>query len=217
MPDPTSYKELRETIQTARELNNVVNSLQRGSHASAFALTQNRAGVIVTKWEYREAQIAFGVQEQRKARERRKAGIQTDAGILTGNMGRMQEYNLLPAKKGVADMTQMQMERLLARYREQSRINDFDRAVSMYDNYVSAMEKVGFFSYFPRAARRVQEIIFDLSENDPAFLKWAYDTYDERLRIEWVYDEQAFMTLRMGTILEGWEEIYADWQARKTS
>lgn len=217
LPDAASFKQLRATIRTARELNNVVNSLNRGNKASVFGLTQNKAGTITTKWAFREAQIAFSVQERRKAVERRKAGIQTDAGILTGNMGRIQEYNLSPAKTRPQQMTKAQMERLAARYREQSRVNDYDRAVSMYDNYLRAMENVGFFSYFPVAAGRVAQIILELANSDPAFLKWAYDTYDERLRIEWVYDDQAYMTLRMATIKEGWEEIYSDWTARRTA
>ena len=216
LPYSASFKELKSSIQSARELNNVVNSLLRGGSADSFTLTQNKAGVITTKWKQREAQIAFNVQEQKKARERRKAGIQTDAGILTGNMGRISEYNLAPAKIKPAEMTLEQMERLINRYREQSRINDYDRAASMYDNYLRAMDSVGFISYFPKSSGRVIEIISELAENDPAFLKWAYDTYDERLRIEWVYDENATRALRMTTIKEAWEEIYDDWLAKRT-
>lgn len=218
LPSTASSRKLRSEITSARELNNVVNSLNRGGSASAFRLVQTRSGEVMSRWRLREAQIAFSVQERRKAVERKKRGLVNSRGeIKTGNMGTIAEYNLAPAQRTPADMTADQIDRLLNRNREASRVNEYDRALSFYDNYMEAMENSGFLMRFPETASEILNIIREIRENDPSFLLRVYESYDESLRIDFVYDDNLYMTLRIVEMRDGWRNAYSDWLASRES
>lgn len=216
LPSTMSAKNLRSTIQSNRELNRIVNSLNRGGTASAFQLVQNRRGEIMPKWQMREAQIAFSVQERRKSVERKRRGIETDAGIKTGNMGTIVEYNLKPATITPAEMSADQIERLLNRAREATRENVYDKAASFYEHYMDAMATSGMTTRFPKASGEVNAIITEIMAEDPAYLRQAYESFNEALRIDLVYDDNMYMTVRMTVIRKAWREIYNAWLSSRT-
>lgn len=54
LPDLKNYKDIKENIQTRRELNRVINSLKRFSKEGAEDLYVTKAGEQITKWERKE-------------------------------------------------------------------------------------------------------------------------------------------------------------------
>lgn len=198
MPDTVSYRQLRGEIQTARELNNVVNRLRRGGKAKAFKLVQNQAGSIVTMWQMREAHIAFTTRETRKAKERIRLGIQNAAGILTGNISTITERGLRPSKLTASKMTRVQMERIVEQEREATRANTYDRARNYYLNYVTALNEVGANNVGDGSA--YTELLNALSlimEKSPQTLVDMFNSNNEALQIEFIYDEFQVIETRM--------------------
>ena len=198
MPDTASYRQLRGEIQTARELNNVVNRLRRGGKAKAFKLVQNQAGSIVTKWQMREAQIAFTTRETRKAKERIRLGIQNAAGILTGNISTITERGLRPSKLTASKMNRVQMERIIEQEREATRANTYDRARAYYLNYTSALNEVGANNVGDGSA--YTDLLNALSlimEKSPQTLVDMFNSNNEALQIEFIYDEFQVIETRM--------------------
>lgn len=198
MPDTVSYRQLRGEIQTARELNNVVNRLRRGGKAKAFKLVQNQAGSIVTKWQMREAQIAFTTRETRKAKERIRLGIQNAAGILTGNISTITERGLRPSKLTASKMNRVQMERIIDQEREATRANTYDRARAYYLNYTTALNEVGANNVGDGSA--YTELLNALSlimEKSPQTLVDMFNSNNEALQIEFIYDEFQVIETRM--------------------
>ena len=49
--------------------------------------------------------------------------------------------------------------------------------------------------------------------HDPDFLVWAYETHDERLAIDFVYDSFQQMDSRVEYIRQGWADARAEWEA----
>ena len=198
MPDTVSYRQLRGEIKTARELNNVVNRLRRGGKAKAFKLVQNQAGTIVTKWQMREAQIAFTTREVRKAKERIRLGIQNSAGILTGNISTLIERGLRPSKITASKMNRIQMERIVEQEREATRRNTWDRARDYYMNYITALNEVGANNVGDGSA--YTELLNALSlimEKSPETLVDMFTSDNEALQIDFIYDEFQVIETRM--------------------
>lgn len=198
MPDTVSYRQLRGEIQTARELNNVVNRLRRGGKAKAFKLVQNQAGSIVTKWQMREAQVAFTTRETRKAKERIRLGIQNAAGILTGNISTITERGLRPSKLTASKMNRVQMERIIEQEREATRANIYDRARAYYLNYTTALNEVGANNVGDGSAyTELLNALLLIMEKSPQTLVDMFNSNNEALQIEFIYDEFQVIETRM--------------------
>lgn len=211
MPDTVSYRELRGEIQTARELNNVVNRLRRGGRAKAFQLVQNEAGTVVTKWQLREAQIAFTTRESRKARERIRLGIQNAAGILTGNISTLTERGLRPSKLTATKMNRLQMERIVEQERAQTRINAYDRARNYYLNYVTALNQIGANNVGDGTV--YNEILAALSrimESEPEAVSDLFMSGNEALEIDFVYDDFQAIETRLEYALDALRDYSAE-------
>lgn len=208
MPDTVSYRGLRSEIQTARELNNVVRRLRRGGKAKAFALVQNEAGTVTTRWQQREAQIAFNTRERRKAMERRRLGIQNAAGILTGNIGTIQERGLRPSQLKPSKMNRVQMERIVELEREQTRKNAYDRAMDYYLNYTTALGEIGANNVGDGSTYwAILESMSNIMEKDPNALIDMFWSGDDALEIGFVYDENVVIETRLRYVLEVMQKV----------
>lgn len=208
MPDTVSYRDLRGEIQTARELRNVVNRLRRGGKAKAFALVQNEAGTVTTRWQMREAQISFNTRERRKAMERIRLGIQNAAGILTGNIGTIQERGLRPSQLKPSKMNRAQMERIVELEREQTRKNAYDRAMDYYLNYTAALAQIGANNVGDGSTyQAIIESLSNIMEKDPNALIDMFWSGDDALEIDFVYDENVVIETRLHYALEAMQKV----------
>lgn len=208
MPETVSYRELRGEIQTARELRNVVNRLKRGGKAKAFELVQNQAGTVTTRWQQREAQIAFNTRERRKTMERIRLGIQNAAGILTGNIGTIQERGLRPSTLTPSKMNRAQMERIVELEREQTRKNAYDRAMDYYLNYTTALDQIGANNVGDGSTyHAILESLSNIMEKDPNALIDMFWSGDDALEIDFVYDENVVIETRLHYALEAMQKV----------
>lgn len=203
LPQTASYRGLRDEIRTARELNNVVNRLKRGGKAKDFALVQNDAGTVTTKWQLREAQISFSVRERAKSVERTRLGTQNAAGIRTGNIGTIVERNLRPSKIRPGNMTLAQMERIVEVERERTRKNRYDRAKDYYTNYVIGLQSIGANNVGDGTV--YDEILTSLANimrRKPSALADMFASGDEALQIDFIYDEYTVIETRLQYALD---------------
>ena len=212
MPETASYKALRQTITSARQLNNVVRRLMRGGKASAFELVQNAVGTITTKWQRREAQIVWNVEERRRSMARRS--IEQSTGTAKGHMRTVTEYNLAPQRIRVDEMTAAQMKRAVEVSFERGSVNRYDRAVNLYYNYVDAMRAEGFDHKFPKAHAEITSIITEMADKDPSFLLSAYESHTDELSIEFVYDDLQYLSVRASAMIDAWREVYSEFQEK---
>ena len=217
-PEPVTYQQMKSQITSARQLRNVVNRLNRSKREGAFDLVkQPRSGELVTRYERNEARIIRSVTERRKSQTRKRMGIEVDAGIRTGNMGTLQAENLKPSSITLDDMTVHQIRRSIDLANRVAPKTRADRAVAMYENYVKALDVEGFDIYHPKFYRALTDQIRTWSENDPDFLVWAFETHDETLMIDFVYDNFQSLAERVEYIRDGWEKARNEWEQRRAN
>ena len=214
LPAPVTYAEMKAQITTARQLRNVVNRLNRAKRPGAFDLVKQGTGELVSRYERNEARIIQSVRERAKSQTRKRMGIEVDAGILTGNMGTLQAENLKPTTKRVPAMSVAQIRRMIDLSNRIAPKTRADRAVAMYENYIRSMESVGFDIYNPSFFRSMSEQIREWAETEPDFLVWAFETHDETLMIDFVYDEFQQMGARISYIKDGWDNAREAWEER---
>lgn len=212
-PERVTYQQMKAQITSARQLRNVVNRLNRAKRPGAFELVKQGTGELVSRYERNEARIIQSVRERAKAQQRKRMGLENEAGILTGNMGTLQAANLRPTSTRVPDMSVHQIRRAIELANRTAPKTKADRAFAMYENYVRALDTEGFDIYNPQFYRELVEQIRFWAEREPDFLVWAYEAHDERLVIDFVYDSFQQMESRVEYIRQGWADARAEWEA----
>lgn len=211
-PERVTYQQMKAQITSARQLRNVVNRLNRAKRPEAFDLVKQGTGELVSRYERNEARIILSVRERAKSQQRKRMGIENEAGIKTGNMGTLQALNLSPTTIRVPDMSVHQIRRAIDLANRKAPMTKADRAVKMYENYVKALDVEGFDIFNPEFYATLTNMLRDWADNDPDFLVWAIETNDERLVIDFVYDDFQGMSSRVDYIMSGWLETRAEWE-----
>lgn len=207
-PGFVDYRTLKESISSARQLNNIVKRLKRVKRKGALDLVKTETGVT-TKYELNEARIAFSVQERRKSMERKARGIEIGERFIGSR--HLAYIELAPATVKPPQMTQKQRKRLIEVQTKASAKNRYDKAADMYANYVSGMETVGMDVTSPVLYADIENMIEYAAENEPEFLSWVFDTYGERVSIDFVYDDAQTMTTRAKVIRDAWNDAREEW------
>lgn len=209
LPETRSAKALRGEITTSRQLNRVVNSLNRASSAKVFELTQLESGQVTTRYTLREAQIARAVENRAKAQEARRRGY-TQAEIERGaHMKSIGFYDVIPTKP-VQQMTAEQIDRLLTRSFERAAVSEADKAYSMMENYIQALETTQL-TQFSVIADNVIPIIQELMREDPAYLNQVCRQEPDIAVPDFVYDDMMYRSMRAYQMNKTWGEVYDEW------
>ena len=132
-------------------------------------------------------------------------------------MGTLQAENLKPSSITLDDMTVHQIRRSIDLANRIAPKTRADRAVAMYENYVKALDVEGFDIYHPSFYRALTDQIRSWSEDDPDFLVWAFETHDETLMIDFVYDNFQSLAARVEYIRDGWEKARNEWEQRRAN
>lgn len=88
LPDTIEYKNIKENITTRRELNRIINSLNRFKKQDAADIYTTASGEVMTKWERRELGIQSRIAQRRLTQELKSLNEPIgDGGFSRAQMG----------------------------------------------------------------------------------------------------------------------------------
>lgn len=205
MPDLVSYSDVKESINSARTLNNTVNRLLRATRKGALNLTSVGDGGITTRYEVREFQIAKAVNERRKSLRRKKLGI--DYGQTLGRMGTIQQNNLAPDTRTAANFSPVGLRRFIERANALMAQSSYDKLELYYKNYVKGLDTVfGGYSEYDDIISSISAKIKNMIKDEPGRLMNFFESGDELLNIEYIYSPEA-RDDKLRYIRDRWAEL----------
>lgn len=162
LPDLVDYKEIKDEINTRRELNRYINSLKRFMRTGAEQLYETEAGEQITKWERREIGINVGIATRRLNKELATLSEPTEAGFSRAEMGnsRVREiqaqlknlHNIEKAKGYDFNLLRLRAKRYGA--------TDYEWKMSKIyrENYLKEMEKYRNFEGYDKLINTLYQI-----------------------------------------------------------
>lgn len=205
MPDLVSYSDVKESINSARTLNNTVNRLLRATRKGALNLTSVGDGGISTRYEVREFQIAKAVNERRKSLRRKKLGI--DYGQTLGRMGTIQQNNLAPDTRTAANFSPVGLRRFIERANALMAQSSYDKLELYYKNYVKGLDTVfGGYSEYDDIISSIEDKIKNMIKDEPGRLMNFFESGDDLLNIEYIYSPEA-RDDKLRYIRDRWAEL----------
>ena len=205
LPAQASYKDLKASINSARTLNNTVNRLLRVTRPRALELAGVGDGGIVTRYEVREFQIAKAVNERRKSLRRKKLGI--DYGQTLGRMGTIQQNNLAPDTRSARDFSPVGLKRFLQRAEQMMATSKIDKVRLYYKNYITALDTVfGGYPEYDAAIAFIAQKIKTMMKDDPGRLLDFFESGDEILHIEYIYEPEDRET-KLHYLVDRWKML----------
>lgn len=94
LPERLNINELRDSITTRRDYNNLIKSVNRFMEKKATQIVTLGNGVSMTRWEKRELQYKRAAINNRKREERKLVGE-----VPKGRAGTLEQYNARDLKK----------------------------------------------------------------------------------------------------------------------
>lgn len=205
LPDLVSYSDVKESINSARTLNNTVNRLLRATRKGALNLTSVGDGGISTRYEVREFQIAKAVNERRKSLRRKKLGI--DYGQTLGRMGTIQQNNLAPDTRSARDFSPVGLRRFLQRAEQMMATSSLDKVRLYYKNYITALDTVfGGYSEYDAAIASIAQKIKAMMKDEPDRILDFFESGDEILHVEYIYEPQDRET-KLYYLVDRWKML----------
>lgn len=196
---------MKASINSARTLNNTVNRLLRVTRPRALELASVGGGGIVTRYEVREFQIAKAVNERRKSLRRKKLGI--DYGQTLGRMGTIQQNNLAPDTRSARDFSPVGLKRFLQRVEQMMATSNIDKVRLYYKNYITALNTVfGGYPEYDAAIASIAQKIQNMMRDEPDRLLDFFESGDEILHIEYIYEPQDRET-KLYYLVERWKML----------
>ena len=162
-------------------------------------------GGIVTRYEVGEFRIAKSVNERRKSLRRKKLGI--DYGQTLGRMGTIQQNNLAPDTRSARDFSPAGLKRFLQRAERMMATANIDKMRLYYKNYITALGTVfGGFPEYDAAIDSIAQKIKAMMRDEPDRLLDFFESGDEILHIEYIYEPQDRDT-KLYYLVERWKML----------
>lgn len=157
IPTKLDYQNLKNTIQTRKEFNQIINSIKRFQKEGSENLYTTQAGVDMTKWERREYSIKIGAIKRSKNAEIQRLKTPSGEFFTPEQMG-FQTQTLSQIENTIKSLSNIETKKGYELDRVRTRINDlfssdvsYKRAITFRSNYLEELE--------------------DLKNNDEAFKK----------------------------------------------
>lgn len=217
LPSKASFQELLGSIQTSGELNIMLTRLNRPRNwaakgRDALEVIQTDKG-ITTRQDLENARIRIRTENVRRAKERVARGIQVDGRILPGHRGEMEDLGIMPLRARAENLTQAQQRKQAERALEAARETPLTRAQAYYENYTTAMVTAGI-DQNERAYFGILDIMNRIRKQAPREFERVFKSYDERVRIDFVYDDAIYLEERANALLDAWTDIENELEER---
>lgn len=215
LPDIVDYKDVKEGIQTRKELNRFINSLRRFQQDDASQIYETEAGEIITKWERQEIAQRQRIATRRLNKELKELNEPSINGFSRVQMGsiRAREIeNTLKGFKNIEKKTGSDFTRLKERIFRQGRYDySMRRSIVYRENYIQEMEKYSSFENYDKLMNKLKSI-----KNPEAFYEFVSKnelTKDLTYNSDMFYSQaefNRFVSDVLGEDVEGGEDLVKD-------
>ena len=199
LPKKASTKEIRQKVQTRRELKNELKSLERFMRKGAEKPILTQEGIKTTQYEKKEVGIKVRALNIRRAAERKKANVSTEK----GTMGAIRNAGLNPKKYDINKIKKSDWEKFVAGVEKMLKDSySYEKYETYKKNFITALENA-----FGMAGDK----LIELAKQIPAetLVQMYYD--DPILQIDFIYDP-----IEMQAKVEAMEEHLQDYINEKT-
>lgn len=196
MPERLTVKGLTEKIQTRKDYNREVRSVQRFLRKGAEAPYQSISGIKTTHWEKKEIGYKVAQVNRQRTLESKRANVSTEK----GTMGSIESNNLKPKKYNIDKIKPGDWNKFVNTVEKQVMSNyKYDKMVRYKENYLKAIIiNLG-------TEDKAKELYDYVSQLDPEFMYNAY--YDDPvLQIQFTSDPLP-ADMIAESALEHWHSI----------
>lgn len=196
MPERLTVKGLTEKIQTRKDFNREVRSVQRFLRKGAEAPYQSKSGIKTTHWEKIEIGYKVAQVNRQRAIEAKRANVSTEK----GTMGSIEANNLKPKKYNIDKIKPSDWNKFVNTLEKQVMSNyNYDKMVRYKENYLKAIIiNLG-------TEGKAKELYAYVSQLDPEFMYNVY--YDDPvLQIQFTSDPLP-ADMIAESALEHWQSI----------
>ena len=176
LPERLNVNELRDTITTRRDFNNLIKSVNRFMEKKATQIVTLGNGVSLTRWEKRELQYKRAAVNNRKRKKRRVVGE-----VPKGRPGTLDQYDAMDLKD-ISDVSATAFEGLRERILRESKQSYWDnKQQQMLANWTQ-----GLFNAFGES--KALEILKATEKLDRSDLLELIQTRDD-FSISFMYED----------------------------
>lgn len=196
MPERLTVKGLTEKIQTRKDYNREVRSVQRFLRKGAEAPYQSKSGIKTTHWEKKEIGYKVAQVNRQRTIEAKRANVSTEK----GTMGSIEANNLKPKKYNIDKIKPSDWNKFVNTVEKQVMSNyNYDKMVRYKENYLkSIIRNLG-------TEGKAKELYDYVSQLDPEFMYNVY--YDDPvLQIQFTSDPLP-ADMIVESALEHWHSI----------
>ena len=196
MPERLTVKGLTEKIQTRKDYNREVRSVQRFLRKGAEAPYQSKSGIKTTHWEKKEIGYKVAQVNRQRTIEAKRANVSTEK----GTMGSIEANNLKPKKYNIDKIKPSDWNKFVNTLEKQVMSNyNYDKRVRYKENYLKAIiRNLG-------TEGKAKELYDYVSQLDPEFMYNVY--YDDPvLQIQFTSDPLP-ADMIAESALEHWQSI----------
>ena len=196
MPERLTVQGLTEKIQTRKDYNREVRSVQRFLRKGAEAPFQSKSGIKTTRWEKKEVGYKVAQINRQRTIEAKRANVSTEK----GTMGSIEANNLKPKKYNIDKIKPSEWDKFVNTVEKQVMSNyNYDKMVRYKENYLQAIIiNLG-------TEGKAKELYDYVSQLDPEFMYNVY--YDDPvLQIQFTSDPLP-ADMIAESALEHWQSI----------
>lgn len=198
MPERLTVQELTDKIQTRRDFNREVRSVERFLRKGAETPFQSQSGIKTTVWEKKEIGYKVAQVNRQRTIEAKKADVST----YKGTMGSIESNNLKPKKYNINKIKPNEWDKYVKTVEKQVMANyNYDKKVRYKENYLQAIiRNLG-------TEGKAKELYDFVSQLDPEYMYGAY--YDDPvLQIQFTSDPLP-ADMIAESALEHWQSLTA--------
>lgn len=185
LPAKVNVQDMKESVKTRRDLNNLLKSLDRFLVKGAEKPIVTKEGVKTTQYQKRELQIKVNAINARRRAELKKAAPSTEK----GTMGTVRENNLLPKNADINKVKSSDWAKYVESVEKQSKDSYSDERIERYKkNFIKGLENA-----FGEKGNNLKQLAMQLSGetlmemyyNDPVLqIDFIYDPLEMQVKIE---------------------------------
>lgn len=198
LPKRLDAKELRSTIKTAKDLTQLVQSIDRAFKPNAFEPINNAEGVTTTQYELNEMKIKV----RRINRQRKRELEELQLSPAKGTMGMVSANNLKPKKFNFEKITPNEWDKFVASAELQAMDSYKESKWELYkENYLQACaQELGIWgtSIYDLVYEMPADAVAAAMDNYYLTIPFLYSKYDKGAKAE--------------IILSEWQRHYSKWK-----
>lgn len=185
LPAKVNVQDMKESIKTRRDLNNLLKSLDRFLVKGAEKPIVTKEGVKTTQYQKRELQIKVNAINARRKAELKKAAPSTEK----GTMGTIRENNLLPKNADINKVKKSDWAKYVESVEKQSKDSySDDRMIRYKENYLKSFDTV-YGEQGKKVRVRIEklspETFMDMYYADPVLqLDFNYDPLEAQVKLD---------------------------------